>query len=128
MTAKPSTPKPTTEDIVALERRVWDALVSGDPQADKAMLSCDFLGVYPSGFSDRDGHTDQLVNGPVFARYHIEDARLMWLADDLVLLAYRGDFLRVGRDTSEVMYISSIWRRHGKTWQNCFSQDSKAEG
>lgn len=127
MTDKPTKDVPTTAEILAYERRVWEALVAGDPEADMAMLSSDFLGVYPSGFSDRDGHGGELSAGPTMAQYQLSEARLMPLADGLVLLAYRADFTRAGRSDTETMYISSIWRRQGDGWINCFSQDSMAE-
>jgi hypothetical protein len=127
MTDKPTKDVPTTEEILALERRVWEALVAGNPKADMAMLSGDFLGVYPSGFANRDQHGEELSDGPTMARYDLSEARLMPLADGLVLLAYRADFTRAGRDAAEAMYISSIWRRQGDGWLNCFSQDSMVE-
>jgi len=42
-----------TEFFVALESRVWDALVRGDADADADLLATDFLGVYATGFADR---------------------------------------------------------------------------
>ena len=54
----------TVDDFVQLELEVWRALVTGDQSLDRSMLSEDFLGVYPSGFSDRAGHVDQLASGP----------------------------------------------------------------
>ena len=45
--------EPSVDEFVRLETRVWQALVDGDPEADARMLSDDFLGVDPAGFSDR---------------------------------------------------------------------------
>ena len=42
-------------DVLALETEVWQALVDGDADADARLLSADFVGVYPDGFSSRDG-------------------------------------------------------------------------
>ena len=111
-----------------METRVWEALVSGDAEADAALLSPDFLGVYPSGFSDRDGHSGQLVDGPSVASYRIEDARVMRLSPDTALLAYLAHYTRPSApDIDEAMYVSSIWRREGKGWVNVFSQDTVPE-
>ena len=109
-----------------METRVWEALASGDAETDAALLHPDFLGVYPSGFSDRDGHSGQLAGGPSVASYRIEGARVMQLAPDTVLLAYQAHYTRPSApDTEEAMYVTSIWRREGTRWVNVFSQDTK---
>lgn len=115
--------------FVRLETLVWEALVAGDPEADRRMLSDDFLGVYPDGFETRAGHVAQLAGGPVMASWSIADARLVELADDTVLLAYRADHRPIvdgvaGADAT--MYISSIWCDRAGEWTNVFSQDTPA--
>lgn len=117
-------PQNEIDHFLELEKTVWQALVTGDATADAGMLEDGFLGVYASGFSDKAGHVGQLDAGPTVAKYSISDAHLLALADGVVLLAYRADFKRVGRDTSEVMFVSSIWRQTGQGWRNIFSQDT----
>ena len=115
------------ETFVRLETEVWEAMLAGDPEADRRLLSDDFLGVYPRGFEGHDAHAGHLAHGPLVARYTIADARLRVLADDTVLLAYRADYQPVVDGTpgaDEAMYISSIWCRRGPTWLNVFSQDT----
>ncbi|MEM0945310.1 MAG: nuclear transport factor 2 family protein [Pseudomonadota bacterium] len=113
------------DGALALERRVWEALLAGDGAADRALLSEDFLGVYPSGFSDRAGHCGQLAAGPSIAAYEITQARLITLGEGLVLLSYHARYTRAHPGaTPETMYVSSIWQRKGATWQNIFSQDT----
>ena len=107
-----------------METRVWEALVSGDAEADAALLHPNFLGVYPSGFSDRDGHSGQLADGPSVATYRIEDARVIELSPDTALLAYLAHYARPGSPHEAAMYVSSIWRRDGTDWVNLFSQDT----
>jgi hypothetical protein len=118
--------KVTIEEILALETKVWEALVAGDPQADGAMLTEDFLGVYPSGFSDKAGHMEQLEGGAVMADYRLSAAQLVEVGADHVLLAYRAEYLATGKTDWEAMYISSIWRRTADGWRNSFSQDTPA--
>jgi hypothetical protein len=43
------------DSLLALETKVWEALQRGDAEQDRALLSADFIGVYPSGFADRAG-------------------------------------------------------------------------
>ncbi len=116
------------EKIRALETAVWEALVLGDAAADAALLAPDFLGVYETGFGDRDEHVAQLSAGPSVARFALRDQRFLALADNLVLVAYRAVYSRAATpEVEEVMYVSSIWRRNGTDWRNVFSQDT-AEG
>jgi len=112
------------EFFVGLERAVWDALVAGDAEADAACLSEDFLGVYPSGFSGRSGHSRQLANGPTVAAYRIMHARILTVAPGHVLLAYLAAYRRPGSDRDEAMYVSSLWSDRDGGWRNVFSQDT----
>ena len=117
----------TVETFVSLESQVWEALRIGDPQRDAALLTEDFLGVYETGFSDRQNHCDQLKNGPIVARYAITDPRITVLSEEIVLLAYLAEWSRpASPESTEYMYISSIWRRSGSGWRNIFSQDTRS--
>ena len=119
------------DELVRLETLVWQALADGDPGADARMLSEDFIGVYPSGFSDRDEHARQLIDGPTVERFELHDARTLVVSDSAVLLAYRAVFRRpsairesTAESTEASMYISSLWCRRGDRWVNVFSQDT----
>jgi len=116
---------PGLEGFLALETEVWQALVTGDPAADTALLTADFLGIYPSGFAGRTDHAGQLSNGPVMRSYDLDHARLRVIGADHALLSYRATYSRVG-GTSEVMYITSLWQRIDGHWRNSFSQDTPA--
>ena len=115
------------DTILALECRVWEALVAGDPAADGALLEDGFVGLYATGFSDKAGHVAQLAAGPTVARYALSAARLVELAPGVVLLAYRAAFTRAGGTEEEAMYVASVWRAGPEGWRNVFSQDT-AEG
>lgn len=116
------------DTLLAAERRVWDALVRGDADADRAALSAGFLGVYPTGFSDKAGHVAQLEGGPGVADFRLSDVHVMALGPDFGLLAYRADYRRVGRGAEEAMLVSSVWQRRPKGWINVFSQDTPLTG
>ncbi|MBC6438694.1 MAG: nuclear transport factor 2 family protein [Rhodobacteraceae bacterium] len=113
-------------EIKAAERAVWAALVTGDAQADRAVLSADFLGVCPGGFSGRDRHSDQLADGPTVAEFDIKQEHLRTLGPDHVLYSYHAAYRRPGQEAWEEMYVSSIWHRTGAGWINIFSQDTPA--
>lgn len=115
-------------ELLDHENRVWAALVAGDAQADMALLSQDFLGVYPDGFAGRAGHGAQLAAGPSVAWYEIADPRVVPAGAAHALLTYRAGYRRPGQKEPEEMYVSSLWRREGAGWINIFSQDTPATG
>ena len=127
MTTNDKTAQPDLTEILDLENAVWQALVTGDADADHALLLPEFLGVYPSGFSDRDGHSGQLSAGPSVQDYTLTDARLTPVGTEHVMLSYRADYRRIDVLARDVMYVSSLWQRSGSVWRNLFSQDTPAE-
>jgi hypothetical protein len=118
---------PTLDAILDLEKQVWAALVNGDAQVDRALLSPDFLGVYPSGFANRDDHVGQFADAPTMATFELSDAKLMVLTPDIVLLSYRADYQRPNTAAWEAMLISSLWERRNEVWVSSFSQDTPLE-
>jgi len=113
-----------------LETQVWDTLISGDGVADERLLADDFLGVYSTGFAEKNEHVGQLAAGPVAKSYSLSQARIQSLCEDVVLLSYKAQWVRVRAtpsDAQELMYISSVWRRREGVWRNVFSQDTIAE-
>ena len=119
---------PLLAEIIALETKVWDALVAGDAEADGNMLTEDFLGVYPSGYSAKAGHCEQLADGPTMESYDLSQTRLRIISPDAVLLSYRAQYRPVGGREVDVMYISSLWERDAEGWLNSFSQDTPTAG
>ena len=118
------------DDLLQLERRVWDALVKGDAETDIELLAEDFLGVYPTGFAGRSDHVDQLADGPSVSTYALSEPRKLDISDRAVMLSYRAEYQRasrVGDGRSEVMYVSSLWCKQGGQWINIFSQDTPAK-
>ena len=112
--------------FVRLEAAVWNALRDGDAEADASLLTDDFVGVYPTGFSDRSDHVGQLADGATVSSYAMTDARLRVITADHVLLSYRADFRRPPHDVTETMYVSSLWSQIDGQWLNVFSQDTPA--
>jgi hypothetical protein len=126
MTVISQSNSPLLAKIVALETQVWRALVTGDPVADREMLTKDFLGVYPSGFATRAEHCGQLADGPGDGTVYADQTKLREISPDAVLLSYCAQYQRTGHPAKEVMYISSLWQRSADGWLNSFSQDTPA--
>ena len=116
--------------FLELEEQVWEALVSGDREADARLLADEFLGIYPSGHAGKAEHVGQLDAGAVVSHYRLSEAKLLPLGDGLVLLSYRADWQRVSREKAEeAMYVSSLWRCMADgCWLNLFSQDTPCAG
>ncbi|MFI9485395.1 DUF4440 domain-containing protein [Promicromonospora sp. NPDC052451] len=119
-------PDRTIQFFLDLESQVWDALARGDGDADRELLSEDFVGVYPSGFATRAEHVGELADGPTVTSYALSEARLIDVAPDSVLLCYRADYQPSTGPEKEAMYISSLWVERDGRWWNTFSQDSMA--
>lgn len=124
MTMDDNNTAPSIAEILDLEKQVWTALVVGDASADRALLSADFLGVYPSGFANRDDHVGQFADAPTMAEFRLSEEKLRVLTADIVLLSYRADYVRPGAARWEAMLISSLWERRHDKWVNSFSQDT----
>lgn len=120
-------PDALLKTLLAQEHRVWAALTSGDAVADQALLSPAFIGLYPDGYAGRAEHVAQLAGGPTVARYRLEEARALPLAEGLGLLCYRAEYARPGGAAWERMWVSSLWRREGAGWVNLFSQDTPCD-
>ena len=116
--------------FLSLEERVWRALQTGDVAADRALLSKQFLGVYPSGLSDRAGHAEQLASGPSIATYRLSESWCDEVAPGAHLLVYRADYCRItpaGVSGEQAMWVSSLWRQQQGDWRCVFSQDTPIE-
>ncbi len=117
----------TTESFLEKEKKVWEALQNGDGDADAAQLTDDFLGVYPTGFSNKNQHRKMLDNGPIVAEYSLHNAQIRVLAADMVLLCYLAHYTPITSGkikTRASMYVSSIWEKVDGVWKNSFSQDT----
>ena len=117
------------EELIGLETEVWQALVAGDPDADARLLAEDFVGVYPTGFADRDDHCEQLSAGPTVRTFELSEARMLVVSETAMLLLYRAVYQRASEGApSESMYVSSLWCRRHARWENVFSQDTPDTG
>lgn len=114
------------EELTRCEEAVWQALVSGDRDADTKALDDNFLGVYPSGFAKKSDHVDQLTDGPTIKTYTLSERQVLRLGNDHAVLSYRATFTRLTSTVSEEMFVSSIWKRRDQGWVNVFSQDTPA--
>ncbi|MBB5830741.1 nuclear transport factor 2 family protein [Brachybacterium aquaticum] len=116
--------------LLALEEQVWQAQVRGDADAERELLSEDFVGVTPAGILDLAAHLGELDDGPITERFALSQARVLPIAPDAALLVYRAEHRAAGGAgrgaEAEVAFISSLWQRREGRWWNTFSQDVPA--
>lgn len=112
------------DEILELEKKVWNALLSGNFEADKKLLSNDFLGVYPDGFAAKSDHTNQLKQGPSILNYSIIESKVITLSNDTALISYKASWQKLNIEKPEIIYVTSIWKIIDGEWQNIFSQDT----
>lgn len=115
------------DHFLELERKVWQALVDGDAGADRTLLSDDFVGVYSTGFANRDDHVSQFVSAPTVSSYSIEQALLIEVSGNAAMLCYLAVFQRPGDEAIHRMFVSSLWCERNGMWVNTFSQDTPAD-
>lgn len=116
-------------DLLRLETAVWQALVDGDLAADAALLAEDFVGLTPTGFSDRADHLAGISAGPTVAAFDLSEARVVTVSDGAHLLLYRAVYERVDTPgSSDSMFVASLWCRRAGRWVNVFSQDTPDTG
>ena len=114
--------------FISLEKQVWEALKNGDIEADSALLSDDFLGVYESGLSTKENHLAQLQAGPIVSDYRIKHAQMLLLGPKIVSITYSATVSFVKREaqsTEHLYFITSLWAYRENKWVNIFSQDTK---
>ncbi len=116
------------ELALSLETSVWHALAAGDSDADTALLSDRFLGVYPTGYANRAEHAGQLAAGPTVHDFAITDPLVEMIGDNDFRLTYAASYRRSDTGPDERMYVTSIWSRRDEGWINTFSQDTPAQG
>lgn len=114
------------QTILELEKQVWEALKNGDAEADRRLLSEDFLGVYATGRAGRDAHAAPLEKGPTVTSYSLSDEELRELRPGLLLLTYRAEFTAPDSTEPQRVLITSLWEQRGGEWVNTFSQDTEA--
>lgn len=114
------------DTLLKYETVVWNALVTGDQNADSAALHHSFLGVYPSGFATKAEHVGQLDHGASVTSFTLSQITARPLGPDHALLSYRAVFSRSATPAPETMFVSSIWQRKTGGWVNIFSQYTPA--
>jgi hypothetical protein len=119
-TASPaSSPSPitTTDDVIANERSIWDALKAKNWDGFAAALANESIEVEPNGVWDKAG-TMRLIRGFDFSKAELSDFKAVPFDSDASLVTYK---VRLpGPGLGE--YHSTIWAKRDGKWLAVFHQ------
>jgi len=115
-----------TEKLLELEHAGWRSLCDGTgDEFYGGLMTDDALMVLANGMvMDRKTVVSALGQSPPWARYEVEDVRLIEIADDVAALVYTGKGWRDGQDQPFVGAMSSVYRRTGDGWKLALYQQS----
>ncbi|PRC42745.1 DUF4440 domain-containing protein [Mycobacterium sp. ITM-2017-0098] len=115
-----------TEELLELEHAGWKSLCDGSGDAFYGgVMTADAVMVLANGMvMDRDAVTSALGESPPWARYEIEDVRLIEISDDTAALVYTGTGWRAESDEPFVGAMSSVYHRTGNGWKLALYQQS----
>jgi hypothetical protein len=118
-------PPSIEEEIITLEKRVWEAVFSQNVAHYRALVADDALMVI-GGMRSTGAEEAQVLQQIKFPAYKLSEFQVIVLGDDIVLLHYTATFADGHSslaDFSGSYYVSSIWKRHQNEWQLVFNQD-----
>jgi hypothetical protein len=118
-------PTSVEKEIIALEKRVWEALVRQDVADYRRLVADDALMVI-GGMRSTGAKEAEVLPQIVFPAYELSEFKVIVLGDDIVLLHYTASFTSGHSSLSDFSgsyYVSSIWKRRQNGWQLVFNQD-----
>jgi hypothetical protein len=115
------------DELIALERRGWDALSSGAGEAERfyrEVLADRALFVLPGGLvlAGR-GEILESMGGEPWAGYELSDIRVLEIAGDTAAIAYRAAARRDGHPGYAAL-CTSTYRRAASSWQLVLHQQT----
>lgn len=120
------TDSPLSEQLLALEHAGWRSLCDGT--GDRLygdVMTDDALMVLANGMvMDRTTVVSALGQSPPWARYAIDDVRVVSVADDTAALVYTGTGWRDGDETPFVGAMSSVYHRTDDGWKLALYQQT----
>jgi ketosteroid isomerase-like protein len=130
-----ATNKPSSQALIDLEEKFWQAIVDEDADTAVGMLCEPALMVSAQGAMkfDHAGYRRMAEQGTmVLKSYRLSDMEVVFPTDDTAILTYRVEQDLTPRGKSEVvtqqMADSSIWVRKGSDWQCAMHTETPLEG
>jgi hypothetical protein len=116
-----------SEELLALEHAGWKSLCDGTGDTFYGgVMTDDAVMVLANGMvMDRAAVTAALGQSPPWARYEIDDVRLIQISQDTAALVYTGTGWRHGSEEPFVGAMSSVYHRTGDGWKLALYQQSQ---
>jgi hypothetical protein len=112
------------EQLIALERRGWEALVSGNGGAYyREHLTANALMAFPFGVLDRETTIQAMESAPPWERFELRDPQVVELGEDSGVVVYHVVAQRPAEEPYSAV-VSSTFVRDGDDWKLAFHQQS----
>lgn len=117
--AKPA--EPVSDDPVAREKQIWDALKKKDYDRFASFLAEDQLEVFGWGVNDKAGSVEGVKHADL-SKAILSDFRMAKISDDLSIVTYT---IKGGGDISpNGARASTVWARRDGKWLAVYHQDT----
>lgn len=116
-----------TEELLDLERQLWDANLAGDGATYAELLRDDAVAVSPWGVLDRDAAVAGITaNRNPYTAYQLADPISVSLSPDAAILTYRAEVHGTsdGGPFTHTVYATSAYAREDGRWRPAFHQQT----
>jgi hypothetical protein len=117
-------------NLVAMEKKLWEAWKNKDAKPFRSSLSADALLVGDTGLMNKEATIKEISeNDCVVNSYELSDFKLVRLNSDSALLTYKGtqDGTCGGQTLPAAVWATSAFVRRGGRWLNAYHQESPAK-
>lgn len=112
------------EQLIALEREGWEALVAGGGAAHyRKLLTANAVMAFPFGILSRERTLRAMAEGRPWECFEIHDPQVVELGDDCAVVVYRVIARRPG-DEPYAAVVSTTFVREHDGWKLAFHQQS----
>ena len=128
-TAKTVAAAPTKEDILAIEKKAWEAWKTKDVKHLDELLSDRSVSFGSSGRSDKAASMKSYNESKCDIKsYAFSDEQMNMLGPDLAILTFKAaqDYTCDGKKGKPNVWVSSVYVREGDKWKSLFYGETEA--
>jgi Domain of unknown function (DUF4440) len=113
-----------SEQLIALEREGWEALVAGrGGEYYRQRLAPEAVMAFPFGVMTREAAIEAMESAPPWASFELIDPHVIELTADAGIVVYSVRAQRPGQEPYSAVISSTFVRQHG-SWKLAFHQQS----
>jgi hypothetical protein len=117
-------------NLVAIEKKLWEAWKNKDLKPFKTYLSADTVSVGDSGVADKDATLKAMDKSDCDVKsYELSDVKLTMFDSDAAMLTYKAmqDALCGGTTVPPAVWASSLYVKRGGKWYAASHQETPAK-